>query len=141
MYPNAPRNACTRLTLRIEVVLLQVATTSRGNKGRALQRGGGNVQNARTWAGNVAPQAPPTSTTRAQGNRPGKEGPAEVLAIREGEELPDGYEYVVRTGGKEGAAHVSKAAITTDTVDLTTPPEGEVMREGETSTQPREGQL
>ena len=141
MCQNALPNPCTCLIAGIEVVILQVATTSRGSSARPLQRGGlAHVPNARTSSGNVAPQAPPTSTTRAEGSRSRKEGPGEILALREGEALPEGYDYVVRTRGNEGAAHGAKAALPRDTVDLTTPPEGGPSAGGETSTERSEGQ-
>lgn len=124
MYHNGLPNTWSRLVSSIELLLVQVATTSRGSSGRALQRGGAHVQNGRTLSGNVPPHALQSLNSRAEGDRPRIEGATEVLTLREGETLPKGYTYVTRTRGNEGVAPVRKAVISTNTVDLTTPPEG-----------------
>lgn len=50
-------------------------------------------------------------------------GPVEVLALREGEALPEGYTLVQRGPGNVKATNASTDVLRTPTVDLTTPPE------------------
>lgn len=49
-------------------------------------------------------------------------GPVEVLALREGEALPEGYTLVQRGPGNVKATNASTDVLRTPTVDLTTPP-------------------
>ena len=104
---------------------MQVATTSRGSSGRPLQRTGANAPVARTPRANVAPIAPQNSNSRAKVNCPRTGGAAEILAIREGEVLPEGYTYVTRTQVYDAGTRVQKGANSATTVDLTTPPDEE----------------
>ena len=101
-----------------------------GSGGRPLQRGGGNVAVVQTPSANVGSVAPQSSNCRADANRARTKAAGEMLALREGQELPEGYTYVTRTPVQDGGGRVRRAGISADTVDLSTPPEGERAVEG-----------
>ena len=96
------------------------------NRRASTYRGGGRAGNVRN---NSVPDSEPsgdTSNRRAQVNRGTAESVPKVLALREGDPLPVGYKYVVRD-------HVQPSTTmnSTDTVDLTTPPDDPPHTTGE----------
>ena len=136
-----PRVLCGRVVLwagvalknvgRVEVdshvlVVLQVASTSRASSGASLSRGGPMVGNCAATPTPLPRTAPTISTSRGQGRHGPAQGAPQVLALREGEELPEGYKYVVRDPATPTAVRKS-----TETVDLTTPRDAGMHRSRE----------
>lgn len=104
----------------------QVANTSRGPGGASAQSGVAPVGNCKTTHVPRSQPAPNTFISKAQENRCTRGGAPQVLALREGETLPEGYSYVVRT-----PAPAKNTKPPTDTVDMSTPPDVEAHMAGE----------
>jgi hypothetical protein len=111
---------------------LQVASTSRGSSGTCSSRsgGGGNFTTNPVPGGGVNP--PNVSNLREEDRRGTTDAPPQVLAVREGEPLPEGYTLVVRA-----PATPTGAPRCTDTVDLVTPPESAAPVTGDTESSKR----
>lgn len=103
---------------------LQVASTSRGSTGAPPNRGGVAVRNSRT-ASDVPERRPTNSAPRLRENEGTTEESVEVLALREGQALPEGYRYVVRG---DAASTTPREGL--ETVDLTTPPDAQLKVAG-----------
>lgn len=111
--------------------VVQVASTSRGGSAPSSGRAGSSVGTART-------PPVPTGVGHRHDNIPQEEGRCvttdgcpQVLAVREGEPLPEGYTLVVRT-----PATPTTAPKPMDMVDLTTPPDAAtetMMEDADTS--------
>ena len=106
--------------------VLQAASTSRASIGAPTHRGAGSVGNPRANPVTESPRRTNTPNRRAHRDRGTADVVPKVLALREGEPLPDGYKYVV-------CEPVQPTTIenTTEMVDLTTPPEDTVRTPGE----------
>lgn len=101
----------------------QEASTSRGGGAAGTQRGRAGPENSRIATAPVQADAQRTPLSRAEESRRGPQGSAPMLVMREGEELPAGYTYVVRAPSNVVAA--SRMALNcTEVVDLSTPPKG-----------------
>ena len=107
-------------------LMLQVASTSRGPGVPSTQSGTAPARNCKTTHVPRPPPAPNTLVSKAQENRGTRGEAPQVLALREGQALPEGYSYVVRTPGS-----LNKRKPPTDTVDLSTPPDVDVHVAGE----------
>ena len=100
------------------LLVLQVASTSRASSGPSSSRGGGTAGNGPT---NLAPSSvgdPSPSSATAHERSTREDGIPQVLAVREGEPLPEGYTLVVRAPTTPGCRMKP-----TETVDLSTPPD------------------
>ena len=101
-----------------DVVVMQVPSTSKASA---------PVETPRPEAESSKNVLPARSLKpRADTNQRRTSGISEVLALREGEALPEGYRYVYREPGKRTGEHASTAAKHTETVDLSTPADGGV---------------
>lgn len=102
---------------------LQVPSTSRANTLAGTHRGRPTVEHSRTTNAPLRAEEERMPISRAEGSRRSTEGQAQVYAVREGEELPAGYTYVVRAPVLPAFA-TRNVRNQTETVDLSTPPEG-----------------
>ena len=99
------------------LLVLQVASTSRGNSAPSGSRGGGSVGNATPHPVRPAGPSRASNSQREEERRVTTDGGQQVFAIREGEPLPEGFSLLVRATGTPTAT-----AVPAPTVDLTTPP-------------------
>lgn len=96
-------------------VVLQIPSSSRGSAAVGPQR-------AQAEPSRGAPVERP-SAPRAGDNQPWAGGPSSIIAVKEGETVPEGYTLAVRNVGKAADGRGSTAVISRDTVDLCTPPD------------------
>ena len=100
------------------VALAQVASTSKGGDGQRSERGGDSAGNQRTATIPTREPAADTRNTRDQHIAGADAGAPEVLMLREGQTLPEGYTLVVCD-----PRPLNIATLSPDILDLTTPPD------------------
>ena len=100
------------------LLVLQVASTSRGSGAPSGSRGGGSAGNATPHPIRPAGGSRGPNRQREEEGRRTTDGGQQVFALREGEPLPEGFSLLVRD-----PATPTATAKPIPTVDLSTPPE------------------
>ena len=100
------------------LLVLQVASTSRGSSAPSGSRGGGSAGYRAPHPVRPAGPSRAPNSHREEERRVTTDGGQQVFAIREGEPLPEGFSLVVRA-----PATPTGTAKPIPTVDLSTPPE------------------
>ena len=91
---------------------MQEAGTSRSGGGWNVAIGDTNVPNPRTGSGARRPPNPQPRTTRT----------SQLIALKEGDPIPEGYALVVESRGEPVASSRTHQRSPCETVDLSTPP-------------------
>lgn len=104
------------------VAAMQVLSTSKACSGAATRRGRPTEENCRASTMPVAPQEPPTEYNDQQQTGNTMEVPTKVIALREGDALPEGYIYGVHADAQFVSIDAKGVKKRPDAVYLCTPP-------------------